>query len=55
MRIDIKTKGARLVDKDIRALYLLIYALDNSTPKMKTHNLAYVADRNGFKLVKKQP
>lgn len=53
MRIEIKTKG-RCTDKDIRALYQLVYALDyQSTPRMRVANLAFVADRLGYKLVKK--
>ena len=55
MRIEIDTNKKPITDKDIRALYLLLYALDNSTPRMKIYNLAYVADRLGFKLVKKTP
>ena len=54
MRINIDTKGKLVRDADIRALYLLVYALDNSTPRMKVHNLRYIADRMGYKLVTKK-
>jgi len=53
VRININTNG-KVKDTDIRALYLLVYAIDNSTPRMKTHNLTYLADRMGFKIVKKE-
>ena len=50
MRIEIKTKG-KVTNPDIRALYLLIYALDyQSTPRMRKANLQFVADRMGYKL-----
>jgi hypothetical protein len=52
MRIEINTNGKKVTDPDIKALYVLVYALDNSTPKMKVANLQYVADRLGYKLVK---
>jgi hypothetical protein len=51
MRIEIKTKG-RVTNPDIRALYILVYALDKSTPRMKIANLQYIADRLGYKLIK---
>jgi hypothetical protein len=52
MRIEIKTKG-KVTDPDIRALYMIVHALDNSTSRMKVANLQYVADKLGYKLVKK--
>jgi len=51
MRIEIKTKG-KVSDPDIRALYMIVHALDNSTPRMKVANLQCVADKLGYKLVK---
>jgi len=51
MRIEIKTKG-KVTDSDIRALYIIVYGLNNSTQKMKVANLQYVADKLGYKLVK---
>lgn len=53
MKITIKTPK-RIKDKDIKSLYLLIYAIDNSTPRMKVANLQYVADRMGYTLIKKE-
>jgi len=53
MRIEIKTTGKPIKNKDIRALYIILYALDNSSPHMKVANLQYFADRLGYKLVKK--
>jgi hypothetical protein len=53
MRITIKTNGP-VSDKDIRALYLLMYALDNSTPGMKIANLQYIVDRMGYELIPKR-
>lgn len=53
MRINIDTKGKPLRDADVRALYILLYALDTSTPKMKIANLRYLADRFGYDIVKK--
>jgi len=52
MRIEIKT-GKRITDRDIRALYLLAYALQTSSRRMKVANLQYIADRMGYKLVQK--
>ncbi len=52
MRIEITTNG-KVTDPDIRALYALVYALDNSTPRMKEANLRFVADRMGFDLVRR--
>ena len=53
MRIDIKT-DKRIVDKDIKALYVLNFALNNfSTSRMKRANLRFIADREGYLLVKK--
>jgi len=53
MRININTNGKPLKDADVRALYLLLYALDSSTPKMKIANLRYIADRFGYDITKK--
>ena len=53
MRIQIDTHGKPITDKDVRALYIILYALDNSTPRMKEANLQYIADRLGYKLVRK--
>jgi hypothetical protein len=53
MRITIKTP-MRVSDRDVRALYILIYALDSSSSeRMKSANLQYVADRMGYKVVPK--
>jgi len=54
MRIEINTNGKPVTDVDIRALYLLAYALDKSSPRMMIYNLKYIADRCGFDLVKKK-
>ena len=53
MRINIKTNGKRITDVDIRCLFLLAYALDKSSPRMVEANLRFVADKFGYKLVKK--
>jgi hypothetical protein len=53
MRIKIDTNGKSLKDADVRALYILLYALDTSTPRMKIANLRYIADRFGYDIVKK--
>jgi hypothetical protein len=53
MRITIRTQK-RVTDKDIRALYVLVWALNNSSSeRMQAANLQYVADRIGYKLIKK--
>lgn len=53
MRIEIKTGKKPVKDKDIRALYLISHALDNSTERMKYHNLNFFVDKLGYKLVPK--
>ena len=53
MRITIKTKG-KVTNPDVRALYTIVYALDNSTPRMKIANLRYIANRLGYKLEKEE-
>lgn len=50
---DVKTKG-RVTDPDVRALYVIVAALDQSTPRMKKANLAFVADRLGYELAPKK-
>ena len=49
MRIDIKTKTA-VKDRDIRALYMMVAAMESSTPRMREHNLRFIADHYGFEL-----
>ena len=50
MRIEIKTNG-KVSDTDVRALYLLSYALEKmSTPRMKKTNLQFIANRMGYNL-----
>jgi hypothetical protein len=53
MRIEINTNGKPITDKDVRVLYQIADALNNSTARMKVANLAYFADRLGYKLIKK--
>jgi hypothetical protein len=53
MRINIKTNG-RIKDKDIRALYMIVFALEQSTPRMREHNLRFITDRYGYLLVAKE-
>ena len=53
MRIEINTGKKPVTDPDIRALYLLVFALDKSTPNMRKTNLDFVASRMGYKLVPK--
>lgn len=53
MRLTIKTNG-KVSDKDVRALYTLVYALDKmSNPRMRKVNLEFVADRMGYKLIER--
>ena len=54
MRIEINTKGKPVSDKDVRALYIIAHALDNSTNRMKVENIRFFVDRLGYLLVKKR-
>lgn len=45
MRIEIKTNGKPVRDKDIRALYALDYALQTSTDKMLKANLEWAISK----------
>ena len=53
MRINIETKGKRITDKDIRALYIILNGLNTGSERMKKAHLEFFADRLGYKLVKK--
>jgi len=53
MRIEIKTNGKPVTDRDVRALYMILNALNNSSPHMKLVNLQFFADKLGYKLVPK--
>lgn len=54
MRIEIKTNGKPVTDRDVRVLYMIWNALNNSSPHMKLENLRYFADRTGYDLVPKK-
>jgi len=54
MRINIKTKGKRITDKDVRALYIILNGLNTGSENMKKAHLEYFADKLGYKLVKKE-
>jgi hypothetical protein len=45
MRINIKTGGKPIKDKDIKALYILNYAMQISTDKMLKANLDFVLSK----------
>jgi len=52
MRINIKTNGI-VKDKDVKAVYLLDYALSKlSTKRMLKANLDFVLGKYGFKVTK---
>ena len=53
MRIDINTKGKKIKDQDVRALVILLFGMDKTTPKMIKANLQYIADKYGYKIVPK--
>jgi len=44
MRINIKTKGT-IIDRDIKALYLIQEAMNVSNPRMRVANLNFVLDK----------
>ena len=54
MRIEINTNGKLVTDKDVRALYMILNALNNSSPHMKLENLRFFADKLGYDLVQKK-
>ena len=54
MKINIETKGKRITDKDVRALYIILNGLNTGSERMKKAHLEYFADRFGYKLVKKE-
>lgn len=45
MRIEIKTGGKPIKDRDIRALYVLDYAMQLSTDRMLNANLQFVISK----------
>ena len=51
MRIDIK--NVKTQDKDIRALYLIGYALESLSWRMMRATLEFFADKYGFRLIPK--
>lgn len=56
MRINIDTGGKIISDRDVRSLYLLVFAIENmSSKRMRYANLAFTADRLGYKLIPKEP
>jgi len=52
MRINIKTEG-KLKDSDLKALYIIGYALKMISDRMIMPTLEFFASRYGFKIVKK--
>jgi len=44
MRIDIKTKG-KVSDPDVRALYIIEYAMKISSPKMRSANISFIKSK----------
>jgi hypothetical protein len=54
MRIEINTNGKPVTDKDVRAIYEIAHALDNSTPRMKLVNLRFFVDKLGYILIPKK-
>lgn len=53
MRINIETKGKRVTDKDIRALYIILNGLNTGSDRMKKAHLEFFADKLGYKLIPK--
>ena len=53
MRINIETKGKRITDKDVRALYIILNGLNTGSKRMEKAHLDYFADILGYKLVPK--
>ena len=53
MRINIKTNGKRITDKDVRALYIILNGLNTGSERMKKAHLDFFADKLGYKLVPK--
>lgn len=45
MRINIPTKGKRITDKDVRAIFILDYAMQISTDRMLKANLEYAISK----------
>lgn len=52
MRINIKTEG-KLKDSDLKALYIIDYALKIVSARMIIPTLDFFVSRYGFKIVKK--
>ena len=52
MRIEIKTKKP-IRDREIRALYIIAYALYLVSPRMKKATLEFFASHFGFTVVEK--
>ena len=52
MRIEIKTGGKPIKDKDIKALYVLDYAMQLSTDRMLLANLEFAISKYKKKLDK---
>lgn len=48
MRIEIKTGGKPVKDKDIKALYLIREAMRISTPRMREANAKFALDKYGI-------
>lgn len=54
MRVEIKTKGKPITDKDVRALYIIGYGLNESSSDMKLENLKFFVDKMGYNLTRKE-
>lgn len=53
MRIDIKTKTP-VKDKDIRALWILSYAMSLVSERMIYATLQFLADHYGYRVIRKE-
>lgn len=49
MRINIKIKGKKIKDRDIKALYIIRYALESIEPRMIKPTLDFFNNRHGNK------
>jgi hypothetical protein len=52
MRIDIKTNGKPVRDNDIKALYILDYAMNLSSDEMLSANIKFVLSKHKKRLTK---
>lgn len=51
MRIEIETQSKKVIDRDVRALYIFREAIKTSTPLMLKANLQFILDQLGVVMI----